>query len=771
MHPERITALNPKFWHGANAELKRLTLEIVIQQAGTTTTTGTLSQSQCKICLKQIHTRLNGRRPGGLTDTQHTVVCRALAKINQSGLIRCAIPPAPIKAVRPSVLPDNAPQWLGLTTARNYLTAITPTFTKPHTSEDAALGLVYGLLQIGYGLEPALGIVSRLRQGDLNPEHGHTLRTPVHYLETGMYAHETVLPPWLRDRLKRVAAFNLRRKIVTGRRPEQQWAIPLPEPDGCKATEQARYQARFDDLKTRLTECHTKQFSAWSAAQGQPASKLLGRLKYFSQSLRLAALAPGMEPAMLEQLGKLPLPADTPAGLADFLVPSPAMARAPKTRPMDAITRNHQTAPWGVFSSLTGTAVSQIDLCDTLTADWAQDARFLLRAFATNLMHQFGTRRLAQSRLKALQTLITRYLDQANRIAPHTSVLYLALLWIGSKLHNQEIIASTAREYLSEIVIHGLLDYEAAFDLSDWDDEDVENARLLVLNRKKLSDSTRMNRQDRLGQFLTFCQGNGLLEEASLAKKKLGYCLTKRRNRVLGLAQFDQLQSTIAHSAASEAALVNTLLTLGFYGGLRSGEMLALRLSDIHTCGREIYVCIQRGKTSAARRKIPLHLIAPPRVCDQFRQYMDTRLAVARSHKAKPKKVAFIGPTDSIDGFARQDIIPPVIALLRYYIGPGFDMHTLRHGFGTWLMLRTYALKHPALKLQLLEQQHGVFSVEGEQRLTQLFQWSDDQPLRHDKIDLFIHIRKAMGHSHISVLLQNYMHGFGVIHQFLMSKM
>jgi len=199
--------------------------------------------------------------------------------------------------------------------------------------------------------------------------------------------------------------------------------------------------------------------------------------------------------------------------------------------------------------------------------------------------------------------------------------------------------------------------------------------------------------------------------------------------------------------------------------------MLALRLSDIHTCGLEIYVCIQRGKTSAARRKILLHLIAPPRVCDQFRQYLDTRLAVARSHKARPKNVAFIGPADSIDGFARQDIIPPVIALLRYYIGPGFDMHTLRHGFGTWLMLRAYALKHPALKLQLLEQQHGVFSVEGEQRLTQLFQWSDDQPLRQDKIDLFIHIRKTMGHSHISVLLQNYMHGFGVIHQFLMSKM
>lgn len=199
--------------------------------------------------------------------------------------------------------------------------------------------------------------------------------------------------------------------------------------------------------------------------------------------------------------------------------------------------------------------------------------------------------------------------------------------------------------------------------------------------------------------------------------------------------------------------------------------MLALSLNDIETCGPEIYLCIRSGKTAAARRTIPLHLIAPPRVCEQFREYLETRLAVAHKHKAKLKKVAFIGPTGSIDGFDRQDIIPAVIGLLRYYVGQEYDMHTLRHGFGTWLMLRTYAIRYPELKSQLLEQQHGVFSVEGEQRLTQLFQWSEDQPLRQDKIDLLIHIRKYMGHSHISVLLQNYMHGFGVIHQFLMRRM
>ena len=101
---------------------------------------------------------------------------------------------------------------------------------------------------------------------------------------------------------------------------------------------------------------------------------------------------------------------------------------------------------------------------------------------------------------------------------------------------------------------------------------------------------------------------------------------------------------------------------------------------------------------------------------------------MAHQYKAKPKKVAFIGPAGLIEGFAREDIIPAVIGLLRYCVGQDYEMHSLRHGFGTWLMLRAYALKYPELKEQLLEQQHVVFSGEGEKRFTQLFQWSEDQP-------------------------------------------
>ncbi|KXS54587.1 MAG: hypothetical protein AWU57_1037 [Marinobacter sp. T13-3] len=768
----KITTLNPTFWGGANAEVKLATLEAVIRTAGETTT---INPAQSKRCLKMIHRHLNGKQSGSLTDAQHKVVCQALAKINDSGLIRCAIPPAPIKATRPSVLPDNKAQWEAQDIAQAYLRDIARQLKKPESAEMAALAMVYGLVMTGYGLEPAINIISRLCQGDLEFAQNQLLRTPVHHLETGPYFHETVLPPWLGERFQRVARFNRKHKLVAGRKPAQQWAIHVtgPEPDNISG--QALYQWRFDQIKQQLIDHHSREFSAWQIRQTESANDLMRRLPYFSRALRLNALTAGMEPAFYRQLEALPLPADTSSGLADFLVPSPAIGCHPARGAM-INQSNHSGAPWAALSQMDTAPLPEHDLCDNVSADWAQDARFLLRELATDLHNRFTPQsKLTGKKLELLNRMLVRYWERAAPIAPGTSALQLALLWVGTLLYGTDekapVQINTATQYLREIIINSVLNYEGAFDLSDWSDEDVENVRMLVVNRRRLADKTRKDRQDRLGRFLTFCQSKGLLEEATLYKDKMAYALTKRRNRVLGLAQFDQLQYTIAHSAEPEAKLVNTLLTLGFYGGLRSGEMLALSLDDIEVCGPEIYVWIRRGKTAAARRKVPLHLLAPPRVCEQFLAYLDTRQAAARMHKAKLKKVAFIGPTGSVQGYKREELIPAVIGLLRYYVGPEFDMHSLRHGFGTWLMLRAYALKHPELKAQLLEQQHAVFSPEGEAKLTQLFQWTEDKPLLPGRITMFINIRKLMGHSHISVLLQNYLHAFGVLHQFLMRRM
>lgn len=767
LSPELITNVQPDFWQGSNAESKQHILGIVVNHADADRQ---LNQPQWTACLKTLKKEINATRNGPLSDKQHKLVCQVLSAINRTGLLRCVIPPAPIKATRPSVLPDNPAQWSALEITRAYRKHVNQVLRRADTSIDRALVLFYELVWLGYALEPAVSILSRLRQGDLSGE-GAVLRTPVHYLDSGTYTHETLLPSALCDKFQKLGRFNLKNRHVAGRYPEQQWAIHLPGLDNSVSSDSPQHQKRFDTLKQALTERHSELYKAWAATQSE-RTPLLARLGYFSRSLRLNAFANGLEPVFYNQLATLPLPADTPQGLRDFLVPSHQLPlTVAQTRTTPTPNQPPIDASWDALAQVQGRAVSTDDICETLSAHWALDGKFLLREFLSNLINQFGTKRLTKGQLPVLEKMIAVYLVRASQIAPQTSVITLGLLWIASKLHAREIAVSTAKDYTSAIILNGLLDYEAAYDLSDWDDEDVEAATGLIMNRRRLSDSTRSDRQDRVGQFFNYCRSNQLLEEVHFEKEKFAYTATKRRNIVLGLAEFDELQHKIAHSAAPQSELVNTLLTLGFYGGLRAGEMLGLSLEDIQYCGPEIYICVRRGKTVAARRKIPLHLIAPPRVCGQFRHYLENRLALAKREKANRKKVAFVGPEDSIDGFDRQAIMPPVINLLRYYTNKKLDLHTLRHGFGTWLMLRAHALKYPDFKEQLLEQEHAVFSEAGEKRLTQLFQWNEDEPLNKDKIDLFIHIRKVIGHSHISVLMQNYMHGFGAIHQHWLKRL
>lgn len=133
-----------------------------------------------------------------------------------------------------------------------------------------------------------------------------------------------------------------------------------------------------------------------------------------------------MEPAIYRQLDALPLPADTPAGLAEFLAPFPAIGHEPVNR-VAAITPHHQRAPWAALSNPAGTTLSQEDICETLSADWAQAAKFLLRAFQSDLKNDFEKGKVPVSRQNTLKQLITRYLGQADRIAPRTSGAYLAL--------------------------------------------------------------------------------------------------------------------------------------------------------------------------------------------------------------------------------------------------------------------------------------------------------------------------------------------------------
>lgn len=78
------------------------------------------------------------------------------------------------------------------------------------------------------------------------------------------------------------------------------------------------------------------------------------------------------------------------------------------------------------------------------------------------------------------------------------------------------------------------------------------------------------------------------------------------------------------------------LLILAYRTGLRRGELLKLRLSDIEKSDEYwFYVVNNRygnNKTDSARRRIPVYLLLLPRELERFRQYLNQRIAQNRNH-------------------------------------------------------------------------------------------------------------------------------------------
>ena len=62
IYPESVIGVALAFWEGTHANLKRATLEAVINEAGDT---GAITPSQCKKCLRQIHVQLTVTAPAG----------------------------------------------------------------------------------------------------------------------------------------------------------------------------------------------------------------------------------------------------------------------------------------------------------------------------------------------------------------------------------------------------------------------------------------------------------------------------------------------------------------------------------------------------------------------------------------------------------------------------------------------------------------------------------------------------------------------------------
>jgi len=346
------------------------------------------------------------------------------------------------------------------------------------------------------------------------------------------------------------------------------------------------------------------------------------------------------------------------------------------------------------------------------------------------------------------------------------TALELACIRIQYHLCEQHNTLDTCLGEISSIFERGLLRYPVA-DLRCWDEEDIELVvcdYILERDQVELKDQTKQNTLKNFKRIIRFSRRHLKLFtriELPDTHNNSNIVLT-RRNHVLGPSEFDRIKGNDS-----------PVLALAFYGGMRAGEIASLSLNDIVSEGNELTIYIRRGKTPSARRAIPLHLLAPPKVIAMLRDYYENRLIHYRIYKRKSERnkqpfesksqVLFLSFGNDCGSNSSLPVMRIALIHLKSEIGSGADLHLLRHSFASMMFLRWYCCKYPDLIKDLVDKKHWCFSKKGLAGLRTFFGEQPDIPISETNITAIIHLIKLMGHKNADTFFQVYVHSYDTV--------
>lgn len=400
--------------------------------------------------------------------------------------------------------------------------------------------------------------------------------------------------------------------------------------------------------------------------------------------------------------------------------------------------------------------------------DWLPNSRRIisrLNACLKNITDRgFNTiKRVAEA-----HAIIDELLVEASKLAPNTSALHLALFWIKSRLDKEKLSsnpkASTIETDLSRVFTRRLLKHPDSIDMSDWEPLDLELLIYEYLEDPRIANNTRKALSVSLKQAFGYGIKKGLLPPIDIPLIRSEVHGGVSRPIVLGLYEFDSFISNLISSGTRDNKIIAITSILGFYGGMRACEANSLTVADIIYGDDELIIQIKKGKSQAARRNIPLHLLAPPHYCQLIISWCEQRKKEKRI-SVHLKKTALFGPENNPDSYNRSELIGVVITHLKAWFGDDIVFHSLRHSFASWLLIRWYALRYPDITDKLVAKDHAIFSDASNLKLGQYFSLVQDQlPEKYEPHHLIM-ISKLMGHLGQKTLFQYYVHIFHIIHQ------
>lgn len=352
--------------------------------------------------------------------------------------------------------------------------------------------------------------------------------------------------------------------------------------------------------------------------------------------------------------------------------------------------------------------------------------------------------------------------------------LHLAIDRIHDHLIVKKNTLDTCLAEMSSLFQYGLLRHPASSNLKNWDEEDFEilihDYLLDRQDRKSLNEETKRNILVSFKSLINYSKKTfSLFPNIELALDTDGFNLRTRRNQVFGPLEFEQLDLND-----------NPVSLLAFYAGLRSGEIANLTLDDVVTSPSEVVIYIKKGKTPSAKRSIHLHLIAPKKIVESIRSYVDLRqidyrLYVRDAKKKKEeillrKQVYLLSNNKDCRTNTAKTVVRDALVNLQAQAGSEADLHLLRHSFASHLFLRWYSCRHPDFITELIDEPHWFFKPEGLANLRIFFGEKPNIPIPDSNITAFTHIIKLFGHKTTHTLFQVYIHSFDAVIQHALKK-
>ncbi|WP_304525762.1 tyrosine-type recombinase/integrase [Halomonas sp. I5-271120] len=714
----------------------------------------------------------------------HRRVCNVLATLNTLPGCCNVLPIQPQPVHRATAMPTRGDLLQDINEAEQVLRQLRPWCVKhQHRHPDAWLvGLALSLTaSAGMGERVIVSTLAMLRPSMVGDDQWLSIPSqPIEAEQIGRY------PLRLTQRASE-ALNELRRGAPTDL---NDGLLLFTEHDQTKTLKQ-----REKKIRQRLDKV-TQVFLA--ACRDEADEDTPRRLKHWHSLARATRYLPvfnGIAPLWSSLLLRYPLPISTRHALLEI----PGVVQ--KTwRPSPSAQTNHQPSTSEPELLTTPAGVWAPDW-QQLPPDWPRRLKNITHQFINTIRRDVATPYSKAASQRAVEDIKQHYHDELTQLTGSTtSYVHLLLDWAYDLLCRQpKGNLNTLQTYLSKLTQMRLLEHPAVLELQDWDDDTVEDLQAILTDEAGIRDSTLSQTLGLMRRFLAFCPELGLLEGIRLPHVDVEVPLSTLRTDIISPSEAASLWKRLTYAGVdgSTRQMYALVIALGCYGGLRISEIASLTLKDVQLeplmsfatpfngdrsvthdesegeGGEEkaaplaCWILVLDGKSEAARRRIPLHVLSPRRVIPMLQRWVEER---KRQCPGRPlDQIALFGPRGNPDAYQKEVLSRETITLLREEMGEHVDFHSLRHAAASWLILRLHAAQSADFLQSLCYQYDEIFTPPRVQEaLTHFCAEEGQDTLRRGT--LFEVVAKWIGHRHAGTTLQYYVHTLSVIHSDILKE-